>query len=88
VAALVAAQSGDETVLTEWFGDGWENAPHRVLKHALEAAEQSGWRKPNPPTPETERNPSDMAMYAGSAVGEITRVEPAAAAVADLLRLL
>ena len=29
-----------------------------------------------------------MAMYAGLAVGEITEVEPAAAVVADLLRLL
>jgi NAD(P)H-dependent flavin oxidoreductase YrpB (nitropropane dioxygenase family) len=37
-AALVAAKAGD-TVLTEAYSVGWPNAPHRVLKSAVAAAE-------------------------------------------------
>jgi NAD(P)H-dependent flavin oxidoreductase YrpB (nitropropane dioxygenase family) len=39
IEALLAAQSGDETVLTTAFAGGWPDAPHRVLKSALVAAE-------------------------------------------------
>jgi nitronate monooxygenase len=39
VEALLAAQSGDETVVTTAFAEGWPDAPHRVLKSALAAAE-------------------------------------------------
>jgi len=39
VEALLAAWSGDDTVLTTAFGEGWPDAPHRVLKSALAAAE-------------------------------------------------
>ena len=35
----MAAQSGDDTVLTTAFAGGWPDAPHRVLKSALVAAE-------------------------------------------------
>ncbi len=38
VAALLAAD-GEATVLTEAFALGWPDAPHRVLRSALEAAE-------------------------------------------------
>jgi nitronate monooxygenase len=38
VAALLAAD-GEATVLTEAFAVGWPDAPHRVLRSALEAAE-------------------------------------------------
>jgi NAD(P)H-dependent flavin oxidoreductase YrpB (nitropropane dioxygenase family) len=38
VAALLAAD-GEETVLTEAFAVGWPNAPHRVLRSALAAAQ-------------------------------------------------
>ncbi len=38
VAALLAADGG-ATVLTEAFAVGWPDAPHRVLRSALEAAE-------------------------------------------------
>lgn len=38
VSALVAATS-DDTVLTEAFSVGWPNAPHRVLKSCVDAAE-------------------------------------------------
>jgi NAD(P)H-dependent flavin oxidoreductase YrpB (nitropropane dioxygenase family) len=80
--------SGEETILTEWFGDGWESAPHRVLKSALDAAQQSGWRRPSPPDAEVDRDPGDMAMYAGTGVGDVITAEPAAKVVAELVRLL
>jgi NAD(P)H-dependent flavin oxidoreductase YrpB (nitropropane dioxygenase family) len=38
VDGLIAASAGD-TVYTEAFHVGWENAPHRVLRSAVEAAE-------------------------------------------------
>ena len=37
IEALVAAES-DDSVLTEAFGVGWPNAPHRVLRSAIDAA--------------------------------------------------
>jgi nitronate monooxygenase len=37
---LLIAASRDETVLTNAFNTGWANAPHRVLRSALEAAQQ------------------------------------------------
>ncbi len=40
VSALVGASSGD-TVLTEAFSVGWPNAPHRVLRSCVDAAEAS-----------------------------------------------
>jgi nitronate monooxygenase len=39
IDALLAAQGGDDTVLTTAFARGWPDAPHRVLKSALAAAE-------------------------------------------------
>jgi NAD(P)H-dependent flavin oxidoreductase YrpB (nitropropane dioxygenase family) len=39
IDALVAAKSGDETVLTTAFSGGWPDAPHRVLRSAVEAAD-------------------------------------------------
>src|SRR4051812_16959232 len=87
VRRLLAA-GGDETVLTEWFGEGWEDAPHRVLRSALDAARKGGGRGVPPPAPEDDRDPSDMAMYAGTGVGHVTSAEPAATVVADLVRLL
>jgi NAD(P)H-dependent flavin oxidoreductase YrpB (nitropropane dioxygenase family) len=38
IDALVAAHD-DDSVLTEAFGVGWANAPHRVLRSAIAAAE-------------------------------------------------
>ena len=37
IAALVAADA-DDSVLTEAFGVGWPNAPHRVLRSAIDSA--------------------------------------------------
>ncbi len=87
VAALLAAD-GEETMLTEWFGEGWEDAPHRVLASAFEAAQQSGWRVVAPPLVDTDRDPADMALYAGTGVGELHDSKPAAAVVAELTRLI
>jgi NAD(P)H-dependent flavin oxidoreductase YrpB (nitropropane dioxygenase family) len=39
IDALIGAQSADETVLTTAFGEGWPDAPHRVLRSAVAAAE-------------------------------------------------
>jgi NAD(P)H-dependent flavin oxidoreductase YrpB (nitropropane dioxygenase family) len=88
VAAILEARGEDVTSVTEWFGEGWENAPHRVLTTALEAAQRSGWREIQPPTRHTDRDTNDMALYAGTGVTEITTAGPAAAAVTDLVRLL
>jgi len=35
-----------------------------------------------------ERDISDMALYAGVGVGRVNAVEPAAAVIADLVRLI
>jgi nitronate monooxygenase len=87
VRRLLAA-TGDETVVTEWFNEGWEGAPHRVLRSALEAAHASGWRSTTPPHRGIDRRADDMAMYAGEGVGDVSRAEPAATVVADLVREL
>ena len=87
VAALLAAD-GDDTVLTGWFNEGWPDAPHRVLRSALERARDSGWRATVPPYRGVERSPGDMAMYAGQGVGDVIASLPAREVVADLVRLL
>jgi len=88
VNALLATRGEEDTAVTEWFGEGWEHAPHRVLRSALEAAQRSGWRKVPPPDRNVERDVSDMALYAGVGVGHVNAVEPAAAVIADLVRLI
>lgn len=87
VAQLLEASSED-TVLTEWFNAGWPHAPHRVLRCALESARHSGWHETVPPHRRIERTASDMAMYAGMGVGDVTASLPAAEVVADLVRML
>jgi len=47
LASLLTA-TGDDTVLTGWFNEGWPSAPHRVLRAALDAAQRSGWRALKP----------------------------------------
>jgi NAD(P)H-dependent flavin oxidoreductase YrpB (nitropropane dioxygenase family) len=81
---LLLAANGADTVVTGWFNEGWEGAPHRVLRSALEAAQRTGWRSTAPPTRAIERGPNDMAMYAGMGVGDVTTAEPAAVVVVDL----
>jgi nitronate monooxygenase len=76
LASLLTA-TGDDTVLTEWFSQGWPSAPHRVLRAALDAAQRSGWRATKPPTRDDTRPAADMAQYAGTDVGAITTSESA-----------
>jgi nitronate monooxygenase len=80
--------TGEDTVLTGWFDQGWPDAPHRVLRPALEAARIAGWRSPVPPALGAERPAGEMAQYAGTGVGTVTRIEAAADVLADLVRLL
>jgi NAD(P)H-dependent flavin oxidoreductase YrpB (nitropropane dioxygenase family) len=75
--ANLLTSTGDDTVVTEWFNEGWPNAPHRVLRVALDAAQRSGWRAANPPTRDDTRRTADMAQYAGTGVGGITTRQPA-----------
>jgi len=76
VAGLLTA-TADDTVLTEWFSQGWPSAPHRVLRTALEAAQRSGWRATKPPARDDARPAADMAQYAGTGVGAIRTSESA-----------
>jgi nitronate monooxygenase len=85
---MLLAATADDTVLTEWFSDGWPNAPHRVLQSSVAAAQKTGWRASVPPYRGIDRDPSDMAMYAGMGVGAVTVSQPAAQVVGDLVRLL
>jgi NAD(P)H-dependent flavin oxidoreductase YrpB (nitropropane dioxygenase family) len=96
VARLIAASHCD-TVLTEAFGNGWPDAPHRVLRSAVEAAERFegsvvavlGDREidafsPRPPTRAVRGEITAMALYAGLSVDYVTRIKPAADIVAEL----
>jgi nitronate monooxygenase len=83
------AATPEDTVLSEWFSEDWENAPHRVLRACEAAARRSGWRSTAPPRRGMGREEAgDMAMYAGTGVGEVRAVQPAAEIVADLVSLL
>jgi nitronate monooxygenase len=96
VARLIAASSQD-TVLTEAFASGWPDAPHRVLRSAVEQAEafdgavvgvvdagEIGVFSPQPATREVRGEIGAMALYAGQSVDHVTRVQPAAEIVAEL----
>ena len=105
VQALLAATSGDQTILTTAFGVGWPDAPHRVLASAVVAAEQldgdvvgqvSGPDGPSPvsrfsvvtPSINTVGHIDAMALYAGTGVGAVTVVLPAAEVVVNLVSQL
>jgi len=98
---LLLAARGDATVLTEVFEVGWTDAPHRVLRSAVAAAltfegDVTGSRgaveisrfASTPPNRETTGEIDAMALYAGRGVSDVTRIEPAASIVADLVSLL
>jgi nitronate monooxygenase len=98
---LLIAASRDETILTEAFSIGWPNAPHRVLRSAVEAASlfdgstvaRLGDRDippfaPLPPTRRTQGEIAAMALYAGESVDAVTRVQPASEIVAELTATL
>jgi nitronate monooxygenase len=95
---LLVAASGEDTMVTEAFGVGWPNAPHRVLRSAVDAAEQLpsdalvatvGERRlpvfaPVPPTVEAEGTIDAMALYAGLSVSDVFERQPAAEIVSEL----
>ena len=100
--ALLAAEAAD-TVLTTTFSLFWPDAPHRVLRSSVDAAlglsePVVGYNggpdrpipalSPSPPGRSASGHIGAMALYAGQSVGRVTRVEPAADIVRDLVSRL
>jgi NAD(P)H-dependent flavin oxidoreductase YrpB (nitropropane dioxygenase family) len=87
VDALIAANA-DDTVITTAFGDGWADAPHRVLKSALAAGEALGaaqsWTPAWPDSTSTGAIEA-QALYAGQSVGAVRSRTPAAAIIAEIV---
>jgi nitronate monooxygenase len=96
IARLIAATAQD-TVITEAFGANWPNAPHRVLRAAVMAAErlgdgaiavagsqEIGRFHSMPPTRQVRGEIAAMALYAGQSVDAVTAVQPAHDIVAEL----
>jgi nitronate monooxygenase len=96
VERLIAASASD-TVLTEAFRNGWPDAPHRVLRSAVDAAEklegspagnlgegQVPAFAPAPPTTAVSGEIEAMALYAGESVGAVGKIQPASEIVAEL----
>jgi nitronate monooxygenase len=96
VASLIAA-SADDTILTDAFGANWPDAPHRVLRTAVQAAERvegaavaiaDGREIPRfhsmPPTRQVRGEIAAMALYAGESVDAVTAVQPASEIVSEL----
>lgn len=87
VEALVAAGAGDTEVTTA-FGEGWPDAPHRVLSSSVAAGRQLGrshvwspaWPRAGATGPVEAR-----ALYAGQSVGAVQARVPAAEVVAELV---
>lgn len=86
VDALIGANA-DDTVLTTAFGDGWPDAPHRVLRSSIEAGQRIGatqsWA-PNWPDATYEGAAEARALYAGQSVGAVRSRCSAAEIVAEL----
>jgi NAD(P)H-dependent flavin oxidoreductase YrpB (nitropropane dioxygenase family) len=97
IAALLAADDQD-TVLTTAFAVGWpDDAPHRVLVSAVNAARthpgdsvgtRAGAAVPRwssqTPSIDVTGQVGAMALYAGQGVGQVTETLPAAEVVATL----
>lgn len=87
VDALIGA-GADDTVITTAFGDGWPDAPHRVLKSAIAAGQALGANQswaPDWPTSTSVGAVEARALYAGQSVGAVRSRQPAAAIVAELV---
>src|SRR5512132_3367730 len=89
--------SGQDTVMTESFGIGWPDAPHRVLRSAVDAASRFEGEVVGrlgeheiapfayqPPTGGVVGEIAAMALYAGESVDAVTGTQPAAEIVAEL----
>lgn len=87
VAALINS-TGSDTIVTTAFGDGWPDAPHRVLKSAIAAAHAQGEAHsmgPDWPTSSSVGAVEGRALYAGQSVGAVLARQPAAEIVAELV---
>jgi len=87
VEALIASRAED-TVVTTAFGDGWPDAPHRVLKSCLDAGHALGSAQswgPNWPTADDEGPVEARALYAGPSVGAVHSRQAASEIVAELV---
>jgi NAD(P)H-dependent flavin oxidoreductase YrpB (nitropropane dioxygenase family) len=87
VNALIGATAAD-TVLTTAFGDGWPDAPHRVLRSSIEAGERLGsgqsWTPDWPSSTHTGQVEA-RALYAGQSVGSVRSRQTAAEIVVELV---
>ena len=87
VAALIRS-GADDTVLTTAFGDGWPDAPHRVLRSALAAGEALGGAQswsPEWPSQASGGVIEAHALYAGQSVGAVRTRQSAAQIVGELV---
>jgi nitronate monooxygenase len=88
VDALIAARAED-TMVTTAFGDGWPDAPHRVLRSAVEAGERLGdaqlW-SPMWPRRDDDGPIAPRCMYAGESVGAVRERQSASEILEELVR--
>ena len=87
VASLLVA-SGNDTVLTEWFEEGWPDAPLRVLRCVLDAARRSGWRRDGTAVPRRRARNKRHGDVGRDGGGWVTSSQTAAGLIADLASLL
>jgi len=85
---VLRAWRADDTVITTAFGEGWPDAPHRVLRTAITAGEARGeaqsWT-PDWPSTDSAGAVEARALYAGQSVGAVRAQRPAAEIVAELV---
>ena len=95
---LLIQATEDDTVYTSIFSGGWEDAPHRVLRHALKTAKSTpdeivahyldGEPIPrfssNLPGPGVSGNIDAMCLYAGQSVGFARKIQSAHEIVEEL----
>jgi nitronate monooxygenase len=78
----------EDTILTTVFGDGWPDAPHRVLRSAVVAGEALGTKQvwtPDWPSATYTGAAEARALYAGQSVGGVRKRQSAAEIVAELV---
>lgn len=87
VEALIRSGAEDTTITTA-FGEGWPDAPHRVLKSAVAAGEALGnaqhWT-PDWPSSDMVGHIEARALYAGQSVGAVRSRLRASTIVAELV---
>ena len=87
VDALIAARAQD-TIVTTAFGDGWPDAPHRVLRSAVAAGTALGEAQSWTPLWPVMGTPGPIdahALYAGESVDGVRSRQPAARILETLM---